>query len=168
MGAIYTLQKEYSKAVHYFKKSLETNPKYESALLNLGMIYEILGRFPEAIKTYKKLLDINPKQTDAMFSLGWVLMDEHRYLEAAPFFKRAVHLNPAANTYYGLGMVYNEMGRNEDALLQFRKALQMDGNHAGAHEKIALLEKEFETKTMIKPRTRRKATSGNSDIILVP
>ena len=103
-----------------------------------------------------------------MFSLGWVLMDEKRYLEAVPVFKRAIQLDPIAKTYYGLGMVYNEMGRNEDALLQFRKALQIDRNHAGAHEKIALLEKELEAKALIKSGTRTKASSVNSGIILVP
>ena len=103
-----------------------------------------------------------------MFSLGWVLMDEKRYLEAVPFFKRAIHLNPAANTYYGLGMVYNQMGRNKDALLQFRKALQIDANHVGAHEKIAFLEKELKTKAFIKSGAGTKSSSENSDIILVP
>ncbi len=147
---------------------MRTNPKFENALLNLGMIYEILGRFPEAIKTYKKLLDLNPNHTDAMFSLGWVLKDENRYLEAAPIFKQAINLEPAANTYYGLGLVYKEMGRNEDALVQFRKVLQIDDKHLGANEKIMLLEKELENKPLIKPRTRIQATSGNSEIILVP
>ena len=95
-------------------------------------------------------------------------MDEKRYLEAAPVFKRAIQLDPAANTYYGLGMVYNEMGRNEDALLQFRKALQIDNNHAGAYEKITLLEKELETKPLINSGAHTKASSRNSDTILVP
>jgi len=147
---------------------LETNPKYENAMLNLGMIYEILGRFPEAIKTYKKLLKFNPNHTDAMFSLGWVLKDEKRYREATPIFKRAINLEPTANKYYGLGIVYKEMNRHEDALAQFRKALQIDGNHLGANEKIILMEKELENKALTKSRSRIQATSGNSDIILVP
>ena len=91
-----------------------------------------------------------------MFSLGWVLRDEKRYLEAAPVFKQAIRLDPSANTFYGLGMVYNEMGRNKDALLQFRKALEIDANHAGAHEKIALLEKKLETNVLTKPGNRTK------------
>ena len=138
------------------------------ALLNLGMIYEILGRFSEAIKTYKKLLELNPNHTDAMFSLGWVLKDEKRYREAIPIFKRAINLEPTANTYYGLGMVYKGMDRYEDALVQFRKALQIDGNHLGANEKIILIKKELENKGLIKPSSRIQATSGKSDIILVP
>ena len=132
------------------------------------MTYEILGRFPEAIKTYKKLLELNPNHTDGMFSLGWLLKDEKRHREAAPIFKRAINLEPTADKYYGLGMVYKEMDRHEDALVQFRKALQIDNNHLGANEKITLMGKELEKKGLIKPRNRIPATSGNSDIILVP
>ena len=103
-----------------------------------------------------------------MFSLGWVLKDEKRYREAAPIFKRAINLEPTANTYYGLGMVYKEMDRHEDALAQFQKALQIDSNHLGANEKLILLKKEVEKKYLIKSRSLIQATSGKSDIILVP
>ena len=96
-------------------------------------------------------------------------MDEKRYLEAAPILRKAVHLNPEnADTHYSLGMVYGELGRNEDALMQYRKALQMDGNHTGAHEKIARLQKEIEVKPQNEPVLQTEATPQDSDIILLP
>ena len=96
-------------------------------------------------------------------------MDEKRYLEAAPILKQAVRLNPKnADTHYSLGMVYAELGRNDDALTQYRKTLQMDGNHTGAHEKIARLQKEANIKSLSQPTVRNEATRQDSDIILVP
>ena len=38
------------------------------------------------------------------------------------------------------------MGRSDDAILQYQKALRIDDNHAGAHEKIALAEKKTSNK----------------------
>ena len=60
------------------------------------------------------------------------------------------------------------MGSSEDALLQYRKTLQIDNNHAGAHEKIALSEKNREVKPIINPLAITKVTPKNPDIILLP
>jgi cytochrome c-type biogenesis protein CcmH/NrfG len=80
-----------------------------------------------------------------------------------------VHLNPEnANTYYSLGMVYAELGRNEDALMQYRKTLQRDGNHTGAHERIARLQNEAEMKAQNQPATYPRAAPLDSDIVLIP
>ena len=112
---------------------------------------------------------MNPNHKEAMFCLGWVLMDEKRYLEAASILKQAVRLNPKnADTHYSLGMVYAELGRNGDALTQYHKTLQIDGNHTGAHEKIARLQKKSDIKPLRQPTVLNEAIRQNSDIILVP
>ena len=96
-------------------------------------------------------------------------MDERRYLEAAPILRKAVRLNSKnADTHYSLGIVYTELGRNEDALMQYRKTLQIDGNHTGAHEKIARLQKEITVRPQSQPTQQTEATPQDSDIILLP
>jgi hypothetical protein len=65
-------------------------------------------------------------------------------------------------------MVYAELGRNGDALIQYRKTLQMDGNHTGAHEKIARLQKEANIKPLSQHTVRNEAIRKDSDIILLP
>ena len=73
-----------------------------------------------------------------------------------------------ANIPFSLAIIYDELGRSDDALVQYRKALQIDDNHAGAHEKIALTEKNREIKAIINPKAITKAAPLNSDIILLP
>ena len=52
--------------------------------------------------------------------------------------------------------------------MQYRKTLQMDGNHTGAHEKIARLQKETKIKPKGKPVFQTEAIPQDSDIILLP
>jgi hypothetical protein len=52
--------------------------------------------------------------------------------------------------------------------MQYRKALQMDGNHPGAHEKIARMAKESEMKAVNQAKTFTQAAPPESDIILIP
>ncbi len=60
------------------------------------------------------------------------------------------------------------MGRIDDALLQYKKALRIDDNHVGAHEKIILAEKNREIKTILNPQVITKVAPPDSDIILLP
>ena len=133
------------------------------------MIYEMLGRYPEATKTYQDLLNLNPSHEKALFSLGWVFIDEKRLMEAVPLFKKAIALKPNdVNSHYSLGIAYDKMGLSDEALIQYQKDLQIEGNHQGAYQKIALLKRKHEIKSTNTPETTNKDLIPNSDIILLP
>jgi tetratricopeptide (TPR) repeat protein len=57
LGVVYMEKGEYAKAVSRFKKVLQIDPKYDMAILNLGIIYdEHLADKDEALKYYEKYL----------------------------------------------------------------------------------------------------------------
>ena len=64
---------EYDKAIEYFDKALEINPKSMDALLNKGVAYEQKGDFKQAKSIYLQILKDNPNYQlaiDALYRLG--------------------------------------------------------------------------------------------------
>ena len=58
-----------------------------------------------------------------------------RLPEALPHFERAVELQPEdADLRHALGRALLALGRREAAIAQFREALRLNPNHAGARE----------------------------------
>jgi tetratricopeptide (TPR) repeat protein len=59
-----------SEAVTWLTRALELDPKFDSALLYLGIIRERLGDFQGAGKAYKQFLDRHPDSIVAMLRFG--------------------------------------------------------------------------------------------------
>ena len=64
LGACYYMKSDYSKAIEYFKKSLQTNnilgnkPGLSDTYNNIGAIYKIEGNYPKALEYFQKSLTI--------------------------------------------------------------------------------------------------------------
>lgn len=71
-------QKEYPKAVERFKQVLEIDPKYDMALLNLGIIYdENLVDKEKALEYYDKYIALNgPRKTEVERWAGAIRKDK--------------------------------------------------------------------------------------------
>ena len=52
---------KYKEACITFSKLLKLNPKYEKAILGIGICFDKLKRFTDAIRYYRKFLNIKPK-----------------------------------------------------------------------------------------------------------
>lgn len=56
---------KYNRAIYYFQKGLEIDPKNADLWYNIGGAYYTVGNYSEAKKAWKKALKINPDYTDA-------------------------------------------------------------------------------------------------------
>jgi general secretion pathway protein D len=61
IGYKYLELKEYDKAMKYYEKALEENPKNPYAILNIGYINQAQGNREKAIEMYEKLIQMAPK-----------------------------------------------------------------------------------------------------------
>lgn len=66
MGNMLFEQRQFDKAVEYYQRALQYNPRLSYAHHNLGVIYDYyLNNNPEALKHYKAFLKMDPDDTSA-------------------------------------------------------------------------------------------------------
>jgi general secretion pathway protein D len=62
LGYKYLQLKDYDRAMKYYRKALEKNPKNPYAIYSIGYIYQMQGERQKAIKMYEKLIAMNPQE----------------------------------------------------------------------------------------------------------
>ena len=83
LGISYDDLKDYVNAEKYYIKSMECNPKYESAAYNLAIMYKAMDNIPKAIEFYEKAIEINPRYSYAYNNLGNIYKNTKREFSKA-------------------------------------------------------------------------------------
>jgi len=142
-----------------YQRALTLNPRYPDALNNLAAVYDGEHNYKKAEKTYKRALKYGPNSAVAYRNLGTAYFGEGNYREGAKAYRKALELNP--NSFdpdqtevkeekisrrqrvaisYCLAKAYAKAGKNQEALISLRKAMD-----AGFNDRRLLLEdKEFD------------------------
>ncbi len=75
--------REYERAVHYFNRSYEVNPKFTYAQLQKAIILgRELRRYEQSLAEFDAYLDAEPDDPTALLNKGLVLQDNGRFPEA--------------------------------------------------------------------------------------
>lgn len=72
MGVVAEEQRDLPKALTYYKRSIELDPKFEDGLFSAAAMHANLKQFAEAKALLKKLLEMNPKDEDARQMLAQI------------------------------------------------------------------------------------------------
>ncbi len=127
IGAIFAEQGISDKAVNYYKKALQLDPKYTLAYNNLGVELSKTGRRHEAIDAYRTVLTIDPEYDSAHYNLGNNLLQAGFIDAAISHYEAAVRLKPDnINMLNNLGSAYTIANRLEDAINCYLRALRID------------------------------------------
>jgi tetratricopeptide (TPR) repeat protein len=143
---------EYNEAETCITRVLHQESGFADLLNMLGVIYHSQGRSGEAEKAFEKALAINPNYTDAALNLSIVYNDAGKYAEAREIYSRAINnsyqdeeqevgLDPFArgkisNMHAELGDAYYGLGRNEDAVREFERALDLSPDFVDIRTKL--------------------------------
>jgi len=94
-----------------------------------------------ALAAYHKLRDSGSNQAGIYNSLGCILCDVVKdYDAASDCFRRAIELNPKiVNTYDCLGAALEGQKKYPEAIVTYRKALELAPQHAHLHNSLAWL-----------------------------
>ena len=88
-------------------------------------------RFAEAEALWQRALKASPNLFSAAFNLGYMHQSQGEYAKAEPMLARAVRAQPKDfNARYLLGATISQLGRGDDALRQWRAALELRPDHA--------------------------------------
>jgi tetratricopeptide (TPR) repeat protein len=89
-------QKQYSKAVEWYERALELDPKNVNARTDLGTAYFYLARPQDALREYDKSLAIDPKHEPTLVNTIVVnLQGTHDLAAAQKAWDRLYKLNPS-------------------------------------------------------------------------
>ena len=132
-SAVYLRRGAVEEAVEYLNKAIRMNPRKGALYFRLGSIYQHKGLLDEAISQYRQAIERNPFMPHYRSTLGKALWDKARgqdkrlMKEAVGQFEKARDLFPARAKYRVLlGRIYELKGREEEALEQYEKALELD------------------------------------------
>ncbi|MBF0546847.1 MAG: tetratricopeptide repeat protein [Candidatus Riflebacteria bacterium] len=124
---------ELEKADALLQKAITLNPRYREALNQRAEILEALGNKDEALHYYKKVIALFfseyqfNESEDYKYDLS-VLFDNPEFVdESIKRLRNFVQKNPAfADAHYKLGLALQEKGMKNEAMLCFRRALEIN------------------------------------------
>ena len=130
LGATYDRQKKHAEAEAAFKRLITRDPQNAPALNYLGyMLAERGERLDESVNYVKKALEIEPDNGSYLDSLGWAYFKADKLELAENNLKRAagqLQTNSVVQDHYG--DVLLKLGRYEEAIAAFNRALTGDGD----------------------------------------
>jgi len=175
-GIIYKNLKDTVKAISSFQTSLNTDPRYRDAAIQLGQIYaakkdplalsyyenafrmdttdvfplfakgvffQQQDRLEQAKEQYRSCVLRDNQYADAIYNLAFIYMDQDSVEKAFRHFDLLTKITPNdAEAYYNRGVCHEMMGRKEDAILDYKQALNFDKDYAEARDALKRAEKK--------------------------
>ena len=119
-------QRDIDKALYYYVKALEFNPKDIPALMALARLHSAQGNIEATILAYQFILKEEPNNIDAMEGAGLTLLKINRANEAFAMLKKVNELAPDMPlTIMGIGVYYDLISDFDRANEYYQKAAKL-------------------------------------------
>ena len=115
-----------SEALRTIERALRVDPRNTAALKLQSDAQYLLGHDEAAAQPLLAARRIDPKNPEFPYALGRIYYQQHRYVDAVPLFQEALALDSKSyKSYDNLGLCYEAMGENEQAMRSYTQALQL-------------------------------------------
>ena len=141
---------DYYGAIHLLQSVVDSGRTFADCHHLLGLCYAMLGQPQRALEHFSQALELNPRYIEAHIHRGILLNDLGRTEEANEAFRHAADHNvrqehgfPAqaaanlANQHAQLAAAYAESGAMEEAVAQYRRAVELGPTFADIRYKLA-------------------------------
>jgi tetratricopeptide (TPR) repeat protein len=129
-------------AVKYYKLAARLDSVNSEPLISLAQYYEQAGNNAEAIAAYNSSITTDPDDERAYLALGRINMKKKDWKEAFRYFDLAAKASPAnATAYYYRAQCHENLGRKEDAIDDYVKALTFKKDYPEAKAALDKLKK---------------------------
>jgi tetratricopeptide (TPR) repeat protein len=124
------------------------SPQVKAQLYNnLGYVYESLNKGTKARFSYEHALDLDPKCSKARLNLAYSLQQQRNYEEAAKVLKEVLRLGAGspvetASVWNRLGFVYELLYDDRNAVLAYKKAIELNPKDKQAYFNLGTLYKK--------------------------
>ncbi len=133
LGHVYDRQGQLELAEKNYKMAIKINPKNAGAHHNLGRVYTRLAQPEKAKKEYELAKKYSPSKgyiaMESRLNLGYIAYQyENDMPKAIEYFKEAIEADPdaAAVAYVNLARSYYKLGKTDEAISSYRKAMMLD------------------------------------------
>lgn len=113
------------------KDVLRADPNQVDALIALGVLAGMRGQLGEAVKHLKRAAQRSPGSDAAQYNLGQALIRLGQHAEAAEALDRAVAIADQPHIHEKLGDCLRQLGRLDEAVAHYQRALDQSGPRAG-------------------------------------
>jgi predicted O-linked N-acetylglucosamine transferase (SPINDLY family) len=121
-------------ALDLIARAIAKDPSQSVFHLNLGTVLEAIGNRREAIVSYRQAIALDPGCAPALSNLGDALLKEKLWPEAASNLVKALEFSSKNHLLANsLGIALEKMGRLEQSVVCFRKALSLRPDFIEAH-----------------------------------
>jgi tetratricopeptide (TPR) repeat protein len=136
LGSIYNRSKQYEEAAALYERAMKANPHSIIVRLNLASTLLQLRRFEPAFELDLHVLQSHPNDALAHGQAGIALSHLKRFDEAISHLERAKQLDPTSPFVPGylLGTLYDNLGRVDDAVIEFAEFLKANPAYAGSSD----------------------------------
>ena len=137
----YAWWKKYDLAILSFEQLTKEVPTLTEAWIGLGYSYLWSGKRANAVFPFKKAIALTPENKDAQKGLGYVYLADENGEGALTIFSRLSLAAPKDTEYLvALGRAYVLYGDRPKAQEYFKRALEINPQHADARYFLALME----------------------------
>jgi len=142
LGAAYLLSGRYSDAIRELDEAVRLRPGDPTAHLALGFTYSIEGRMQDALYQFDQVVNAGVPQmakANAYAESGRIRIELGDMKQAEDMYNKALNAEP--NNYMahvGLGYLYSRQERNDEAVGEFRRAIELSPKAAAAHLFLAI------------------------------
>jgi tetratricopeptide (TPR) repeat protein len=122
------------KAMEYFKKVLEKDPKRADVHKGMGWFYMNKQQYAQAIEHWQKALEIDPNIPDVHNSIALALMGQNKESQAIKELEKDVKISPRSSfSYFLLGQLYLQQQEYEKAGDNYKKAIEIQPDYTNAY-----------------------------------
>jgi TolB-like protein/DNA-binding winged helix-turn-helix (wHTH) protein/Tfp pilus assembly protein PilF len=119
---------DWAEADRHFKRAVELNPSYETALSFYSFNLAYMGRIEEALALARRAQRLDPVSPAAQMNVGVILYFARRYDDAVAAIKETLDLAPDFGpAYVTLGRIYVAKGMPDRAIAELERARDLMG-----------------------------------------
>jgi len=150
LGNIALKDERPADAIPEYQKEIELTPDWDPVYVNLGQAYAQLGKDEDALAAFEKAAALNSTKPEPLMQMA-AIYEKRRDAARTPderkaaaakgeaTYERIKAIDPknAAILFYNVGGRAKNENRTKDAVLAFRKSVEIDPGYAPAHKELA-------------------------------
>ena len=127
----------YPGAVRAYRRGLAVDPENVEILNALGFSLFQQGKSEEAVVALEQALAVDPAHAKAHNNMALASIDLGELELAEAHYRESLAIEPQPAIHNDLGFVLDRQGMTDEAVEQYRKALELDPESASAHYNLA-------------------------------